>query len=87
MNIYDLIRRVAVMQEAEYIVNTRSTIRQCASHFRVSKTKIHKDMQSCLSRINPELYNQVNVIFCQNFKERQSRGGIAKKKKYGNRRS
>lgn len=67
---------------AEYIVQTRCTVRACAAHFSVSKSTVHKDMTERLPLIDKVLYSEVRGILLTNLKERHLRGGDATRKKY-----
>ena len=66
----------------EYIVQSKSTVRQTAKKFSISKSTVHKDVTERLSRINPSLYKEVRKVLNQNKEERHIRGGIATKNKY-----
>lgn len=66
----------------EYIVKSKSTVRQTAKQFSISKSTVHKDVTERLSRINPSLYKEVRKVLNQNKEERHIRGGIATKNKY-----
>ena len=67
---------------AVYIIETGATVRAAASHFGISKSTVHKDLQSRLPRCNPALYTQVRKILDLNKQERHIRGGLATRKKY-----
>jgi len=71
-----------VIEEAEYIINTKSTIRDIAKLYNVSKSTVHKDLNERLSRIDINLYNQVNKIFQEHIKTRHIKGGESTRKKY-----
>lgn len=66
----------------EYIVKSKSTVRQTAKQFQISKSTVHKDVTERLSKINPSLYKDVRKVLNQNKEERHIRGGIATKNKY-----
>ena len=61
---------------ANYIIEEKTTVRQAAKRFGVSKSTIHKDCTDRLRQINPSLAKEVNK------KERHIRGGLATKEKY-----
>ena len=67
---------------AVYIVENGATIRAAASHFGISKSTVHKDLQQRLESYNPSLYAQVRPILEQNKRERHVRGGLATRRKY-----
>jgi putative DeoR family transcriptional regulator (stage III sporulation protein D) len=66
----------------EYIVNTKSTVRQAAEIFGISKSTVHIDVTKRLSKISPNLANQVNEVLQENKAQRHIRGGLATKEKY-----
>ena len=67
---------------AAYIIENRTTIRDAAAHFGVSKSTVHKDLTERLVRCNHGLYLQVKQILEVNKAERHIRGGIATRNKY-----
>lgn len=71
-----------VIQTAEYMIETKSTVRQTAKRFGVSKSTVHKDVTSRLLMINPELAANVRKVLDVNKQERHIRGGLATKEKY-----
>lgn len=77
----DYIRR-RVLEVANYIYQTRSTVRQAAKIFGVSKSTIHKDVTERLSEIDEQLSDMVKEVLEFNKAERHIRGGEATKRKY-----
>ena len=71
-----------VMDEANYILNTKDTIRQIATVFNVSKSTVHKDLHERLAEINLELFHEVDSILKYHIDVRHIRGGQSTKKKY-----
>lgn len=71
-----------VISIAEYIIETKDTVRGAAKKFGVSKSTVHKDMTSRLEKIDPILSKDVRKILDINKKERHIRGGMATKMKY-----
>lgn len=71
-----------VLLVANYILQTKSTVRRAAKVFGVSKSTIHYDVSYRLKKINYSLYIKINKILQQNFKEKHIRGGEATKNKY-----
>ena len=67
---------------AVYLIERRTTIRDTAKHFSVSKSTVHKDLSERLERIDRTLYAQVKEILEQNKAERHIRGGDATRRKY-----
>ena len=71
-----------VVEIAEYIVETKETVRQAAIKFGISKSTVHKDITERLEIINPALAAKTRVILDSNKAERHIRGGLATKEKY-----
>lgn len=71
-----------VLELANYIIETNSTVRAAASKFRVSKSTVHKDVTERLLEINPELAHEVKEVLENNKAERHLRGGMATREKY-----
>ena len=66
----------------QYIIETKATVRQAAEKFGVSKSTVHKDVTSRLSKINPALASEARKVLDVNKQERHIRGGMATKEKY-----
>lgn len=75
-----------VCKLAAYIIENRSTVRDAAKQFGISKSTVHKDMTYRLKRQNHALYEQVREVLCTNKQERHIRGGMATREKYRERR-
>lgn len=71
-----------IINEANYMLNTKKTIRQIARIYNVSKSTVHKDLHERLVEIDIDLYNKVNSILKYHIDVRHIRGGEATKKKY-----
>jgi len=71
-----------VINEANYILTTKQTVRECARFFSVSKSTVHKDIMERLPKLNRPLFEQVRHVMDQNKAERHIRGGAATKEKY-----
>ncbi|MBQ3068447.1 MAG: sporulation transcriptional regulator SpoIIID [Clostridia bacterium] len=71
------VKRVAV-----YILETGATVRAAATHFGVSKSTVHKDVNERLRRLQPSLFTAVRKVLELNKAERHIRGGLATKEKY-----
>lgn len=67
---------------AAYIIENRTTVREAAKKFGVSKSTVHKDIQERLPLYNRPLYLQVKAILDENKAQRHIRGGIATQRKY-----
>lgn len=67
---------------AVYIIETGATVRNCAKHFGISKSTVHKDLSQRLRQCNKSLYLQVRKVLEQNKAERHIRGGLATREKY-----
>lgn len=71
-----------VIDEANYIINTKKTIREIAKIKKVSKSTVHKDLHDRLFDINLELYYKVDEILKHHLEIRHINGGYATKIKY-----
>lgn len=67
---------------AEYIVENKTTVREAAKKFGVSKSTVFVDVSERLKRINPGLYINVRSVLDINKAERHLRGGMATKQKF-----
>ena len=67
---------------AVYIIENGATVRSAASHFGISKSTVHKDLQLRLPKCNKALYIQVRQVLDRNTQERHIRGGLATRNKY-----
>ena len=67
---------------AEYILETNATVRDCAAHFNISKSTVHKDVSERLAEIDPQLFCMVRKVLEKNLVERHIRGGGATRRKY-----
>lgn len=69
---------------AEYIIDSKDTVRGAAKKFGISKSTVHKDIASRLLHINYALAQDVRKVLDENKAERHIRGGQATKMKYIN---
>lgn len=76
----DIEERAKVL--AVYIIETKSTVRQTAQKFNISKSTVHKDIAERLKKINPSLAREARKVLEHNKEERHIRGGMATKIKY-----
>lgn len=74
--------KTRVLEEANIIINTNQTLRDLEKYLSVSKSTIHKDMQSRLREIDENKYNEVQKIFSSHIETRHLHGGEATKQKY-----
>lgn len=70
------------VEAANYIIDTRATVRQTADKMGISKSTVHKDITERLVRIRPMLAAQTRVVLDANKAERHIRGGMATREKY-----
>ncbi len=71
-----------VLKEAEYILNTKDTIRETAKVFKVSKSTVHKDISERLKYIDYDKYQMIESIFKTHIENRHILGGQRTKIKY-----
>lgn len=67
---------------ANYIIETKATVRAAAKKFGVSKSTVHKDVTERLPKIDPLKAALAREILEENKSFRHIRGGEATKKKY-----
>ena len=67
---------------AQYIIDSKDTVRGAAKKFCISKSTVHKDVTERLILINPVLAKEVREVLNENKAERHIRGGMATKLKY-----
>ena len=67
---------------AQYIIDSKDTVRGAAKKSGISKSTVHKDVSERLKKINPSLAKEVRAILDENKAERHIRGGMATKLKY-----
>ena len=67
---------------ANFIIENRTTVREAAKRFGISKSTVQKDIQERLPLYNRSLYLQVKEVLDVNKAERHIRGGIATRRKY-----
>ena len=71
-----------VLELAAYVLETGTTVRGAAKHFRISKSTVHKDITERLEEISPSLAHEVKAVLETNKAQRHIRGGQATKEKY-----
>lgn len=67
---------------ALYIIENRTTVRQAAKRFNISKSTVHKDISERLEKVNPSLALEAKKVLQINKEQRHIRGGMATKLKY-----
>ena len=75
-----IIRRCVTV--AHHMLETRSTVRQAAAKFGMSKSSVHKDMCTRLPQIDARLARQVASLLEYNKAVRHLRGGEATRRRY-----
>ena len=65
-----------------YIADSKSTVRNAAKKFGVSKSTVHSDVTVRLRKLDPALFTEVRKVLDVNKEERHIRGGIATREKY-----
>lgn len=73
-----IIRRV--IDEANYMLSTKKTIREIAKIFNVSKSTVHKDLHERLALIDYNLFVEIDSILKYHIDVRHIRGGESTKK-------
>ena len=71
-----------VIEEANYIIETKKTVRELAFIFGVSKSTVHKDLHERLAEIDMKRYKKVDDILKYHIDIRHLRGGESTKRKY-----
>lgn len=71
-----------ILDEANYIIDTKKALRELTKYFKVSKSTIHNDLHNRLKKINSELYDKVSIILKFNSDVKHIRGGISTRLKY-----
>lgn len=75
-------RRERILKEAQYFISNKSTVRNTAKQFGLSKSTIHKDLTSDLPSISLPHSLLVEEIITKNSNEKHLRGGNATRNKY-----
>ena len=70
------------MELAQYIIDSKDTVRGAAKKYGISKSTVHKDVSERLLKINSALAHEVRIVLDENKAERHIRGGMATKLKY-----
>ncbi|MCL1881188.1 MAG: sporulation transcriptional regulator SpoIIID [Oscillospiraceae bacterium] len=67
------------------MIANKTTVRDAANAFGISKSTVHQDVTTRLEKINPALHKKVKLVLETNKQERHIRGGMATKLKYAER--
>lgn len=67
---------------AHYVIENKSTVREVAKKFYISKSTVHKDIAERLASLDRDLYLEVKQVLEENKAERHMRGGMATRRKY-----
>ena len=67
---------------ADFVIENKSTVRETAKKFYISKSTVHKDIVERLQSFDKSLYLEVKRVLDENKAERHLRGGLATRKKY-----
>ena len=51
-----------VLELAAYVLETQTTVRGAAKHFKISKSTVHKDLTERLRELNPVLAQEVKHV-------------------------
>ncbi len=65
-----------------FIIENKTTVRETAKKFGISKSTVHKDLTERLYYANKPLYFKVKELLEFNKSQRHIRGGMATRKKY-----
>lgn len=71
-----------VLELADYIAETGSTVRLAAQVFGISKSTVHKDVTERLCHIDADRFRKIQRLMDLNKSERHIRGGEATRLKY-----
>ena len=71
-----------VLELAQYLISNKSTVRETAKRYGISKSTVHKDLAERLPNINAALAAEAKEILDFNKAERHIRGGEATNHKY-----
>lgn len=74
--------RKRVLNEANYVLKTKDTIRKTADRFNVSKSTVHTDLSERLKKLDANMKSEIDSIFMMHDREKHIRGGEVTKQKY-----
>ncbi len=70
------------IEEAEFLLAKKCSIRECAKYFSLSKSSVHLDVSKRLKDIDFLLYQKVKILLKENFENKHIKGGKVTKNKY-----
>lgn len=70
------------IEEAMYLLYKNCSIRECAKHFKLSKSSVHLDVSCRLKNVDNLLYEKVKILLKKNFENKHLKGGEITKNKY-----
>lgn len=70
------------LEEANYILKTKETLRNTAKYFGISKSTVHKDMQKNLKKLSTPMYEKVLKILKYHNETKHINGGNKTKENY-----
>lgn len=73
-----------VIDESNYIISTKKTIREISKYFNISKSTVHNDLHKKLKCINYKMYIEVQDILNYHSIIKHVRGGNSTRLKYLN---
>ena len=82
MSVSDWSGRARCVVLGEYLAEKKTTVRQAAAVFGVSKSTVHKDVTETLRFVHRPLWEEVRRVLLQNKEERHLRVGEATRIKY-----
>lgn len=71
-----------MLEIAQFVIDTKCTVRQAAKEFGISKSSAHKDLTERLEGHSATLAKKVKKILEYNKESRHIRGGLATKNKF-----
>ena len=71
-----------VLNEADFVIGSGSTVRDTAKVFKVSKSTVHFDLKFRLKKVDKSKWEKVQKVLEKNKSLRHIRGGIATREKY-----
>ena len=70
------------LEEADYVIMNKATIRQTAKAFKMSKSAVYRDVKVLLKEYSLDKSKKVEEVLSENKRLRHIRGGHATKRKY-----
>ena len=76
-----------ILREADYIIETGCTVRQCGKFLGTSKSTVYNDVAHILEGIDSSRHSEVKKVLSKNKAERARRGGMSRGKQIHDERS